>query len=387
MPIPLSYNLRNLQVRKVTTLVTSMAAALSVLVLVAVLALVAGLQTSFDVSASPKHLILMRNGSTSEITSLATHENFQNILSRQGIAKDKNGQQKASLEIVTLVAVGLPTGAEMNVTLRGMTPMGWEMRQPQVSLKAGRLFQTGAHELVVGEAIAGKCPAAHLGGTLQFGNSAWTVVGIFDGGPSAFNSEIFADLNQVAAEYHRANQLSAVLVESESNDIQPLMKSLRDDRRLRLQVLSEKEYYEEQMSAAIPVRFMGTVVALVMALGGAFACMNTMYTSVARRASEIGVLRVLGYSQSSVMACFLLESTLISLLGGAIGCLLALPLNRFETAIGSYITWSQLSFRFRVTPEIMLLGLAFAAAMGAVGGFLPARSAAVRPLIAALRAR
>ncbi len=387
MPIPLSYNLRNLRVRKVTTLVTSMAAALSVLVLVAVLALVAGLQTSFDVSASPKQLIVMRNGSTSEITSLATHENFQDVLSRSGIAKDQNGQQKASLEIVTLVAVGLPTGDEMNVTLRGMTPMGWEMRQPQVSLRSGRLFETGAHELVVGQAIAEKCPAVRLGGTLQFGNVPWTVVGIFDGGQSAFNSEIFADLNQVAAEYHRADQLSVVLVESESNDIQPLLKSLRDDRRLRLQVLSEKEYYEEQMSAAIPVRFMGTVVALVMALGGAFACMNTMYTSVSRRASEIGVLRVLGYSQGSVMACFLMESMLISLLGGAIGCLLALPLNRVETAIGSYITWSQLSFRFRVTPEIMLLGLLFAVVMGAVGGFLPARSAAVRPLIGALRAR
>jgi len=387
LSIPISYNLRNLQVRKITTLMTSLAASLSVLVLVAVLALVAGLRSSFEVSASPKHLILMRNGSTSELVSVLTRENFQDVLSRRGIANDANGQPLASLEIVTVVSVSLPAGTEMNVTLRGMSATGWKMRQPQLTLTAGRMFQAGGRELVVGQSIAAKCPGAHLGGQLQFGDGVWTVVGIMNGGQSAFNSEIFADLNQVSAEYHRANQLSSVLIESASPDLEPLTRSLREDRRLNLQVESEHDYYAGQMSAAIPVQFMGTIVAIVMALGGAFACMNTMYTAIARRSSEIGVLRVLGFSRASVLLCFLLESVLISLLGGAIGCLLALPLSRFETAIGSYITWSQLSFRFRVTPEIILVGLLFAAAMGAVGGFLPARSAARRPLLAALRAR
>lgn len=387
MTIPISYNLRNLRVRKVTTLITSLAAALSVLVLVAVLALVAGLQSSFEVSANPKQLILMRNGSTSELVSIVSRENFQDILSRSGIAKDGNGQPLASLELITVVAVTLPIGAEMNVTLRGMSPMGWKMRQPQLTLSAGRMFQAGARELVVGQAIAEECPGAHLGGKLQFGNGDWTVVGIMNGGDSAFNSEIFADLNQVSSEYHRFDQLSSVLVESASDDLEPLARSLREDRRFNLQVESQREYYEDQMSAAIPVRFMGTVVAVVMALGGAFACMNTMYTAIARRSSEIGVLRVLGFSRGAVLRCFLLESLLITLLGGAIGCLLALPLNRFETAIGSYVTWSQLSFRFRVTPEIMLVGLLFAAIMGVIGGFLPARSAAYKSLIGALRSR
>ncbi len=261
------------------------------------------------------------------------------------------------------------------------------MRQPQLSLSSGRLFEAGAREIVIGQSIAEKCPSAQIGSTLQFGNGSWTIVGIMNGGQSAFSSEIFGDLNQVSADYHRADELSSVLLEAETTDLEPLARSLRDDRRLSLQVESEREYYEDQMSAALPVRFMGTVVALVMALGGAFACMNTMYTAIARRSSEIGVLRVLGFTRSSVMACFLLESILISVLGGVIGCLLALPLNRVETAIGSYITWSQLSFRFQVTPEIMLTGLLFAAVMGAVGGFLPARSAALRPLITALRTR
>jgi putative ABC transport system permease protein len=386
VPIPVSYNIRNLRVRKVTTLMTSLAAALSVLVLVAVLALVAGLRSSFEVSASPKHLILLRSGATSELVSLITRENFQDILSRAGIAQDPSGRPLASLEMVTVVTIAAPRGQEMNVSLRGMTFTGWEMR-PQMRLTSGRLFEPGKREIVVGRAIAEQCPAAHVGGALQFGESIWRVVGVMDGGQSAFNSEIFGDLNQISAEYRRFNLLSSVLVESESNDLAGLVRSLGADRRLNLLVESEQEYYERQMSAALPVQFMGTVVALIMALGGAFAAMNTMYSSIARRSSEIGVLRVMGFSRTSVLLSFLLESVLTGLLGGAVGCLLALPLNSVETEIGSFNTWSQLSFHFRVTPEILLAGLLFAAMIGVVGGFLPARRAAQMQVIAALRAR
>jgi len=373
-------------VRKVTTLMTALAAALGVLVLVAVLALVAGLRSSFDVSASPKHLILLRSGSTSELVSLITRENFQDILSRAGIARDPSGRPLASLEMVTVVTIAPPGGQDMNVNLRGMTLTGWEMR-PQMKLTSGRLFEAGEREIVVGRAIAQQCPAAHVGGTLQFGESTWRVVGVMDGGQSAFNSEIFGDLNQISAEYRRFNLLSSVLVESESNDLAQLVRSFSTDPRLNLLVQSERDYYDRQMSAALPIQFMGTVVALIMALGGAFAAMNTMYSSIARRSCEIGVLRVLGFSGRSVLLSFLLESVLTGLLGGAVGCLLALPLNSVETEIGSFNTWSQLSFHFRVTPEILLTGLLFAALIGAVGGFLPARSAAKKQVIVALRAR
>jgi putative ABC transport system permease protein len=386
LSIPISYNLRNLRVRKTTTLMTSLAAALSVLVLVSVLALVAGLRSSFEISASPKHLILMRSGSTSELVSLISRKTFQEILSHEGIAQDTAGQTLASLEMVTVVAVNLPGGAVMNVNLRGMTRTGWEMR-PQMRLAAGRLFEAGAREIVVGQAIADRCPEAQVGGMLQFGDVNWTVVGIMNGGQSTFNSEIFADLNQVSGEYHRFDLLSSVLIESEFDDLTPLMHSLEEDRRLNLQAEPEREYYERQMSDAIPIQFMGTIVAGIMALGGAFAAMNTMYAAIARRSQEIGVLRVMGFSRMSVLLCFLIESMLIGLLGGAIGCVLALPLNSVETAIGSFSTWSQLSFHFRVTPEILAIGLLFAAVIGAVGGFLPARSAARKQVIAALRAR
>ena len=387
--IPLTYNVRNLRVRKVTTIMTSLAAALSVLVLVAVLALVAGVQHSFELSANPKHLILLRNGSTSELVSILTRENFQDILSRDGIAKDGNGQPLASLEMVTIVSLPLQASGdtEMNVTLRGLTYTGWKMRQPRLKLTGGRLFQAGAREVVIGQGIADNCPTARLGGTLYFGDTPWTVVGIMNAGQASFNSEIFADLNQVSSQYRRFDQLSSVLLESASSDLEPLARSLREDTRLRLEVESEREYYGGQTSAALPVQFMGTMVAVIMAIGAAFACMNTMYTSIARRSSEIGILRMLGFSRFSVLLCFLVESVVISVSGGAIGCLLALPLNRFETAVGSYVTWSQLNIHFRVTPEIMLIGLSFAALTGAVGGFLPARSAAVRPLLGALRAR
>ena len=233
MRIPLSYNLRNLRVRRITTLMTALAAALSVLVLVAVLALEAGLRKSFEVSAGPKHLLLMRSGSTSELVSLITRQNFQDIRSRDGIARDTRGQPLASLEMLTVVTIGLPDGGEMNVNLRGMSAAGWEMR-PQLRLISGRNFEAGAREIVVGQAIAEKCPAARVGGSLQFGDTAWTVVGIVSDEQSAFNSEIFGDLNQVSSEYRRFDLLSSVLIESESDDLAPLAQSLREDRRLNL---------------------------------------------------------------------------------------------------------------------------------------------------------
>src|SRR5581483_10628959 len=146
-----------------------------------------------------------------------------------------------------------------------------------------------------------------------------------------------------------------------------------------------REYYAEQMTSAGPVQFMGTFVAIIMAVGSAFAAMNTMYAAVARRSSEIGTLRVLGFTRASVLASFLVESVLISLLGGVIGCLLTLPLNNIETGIGSFTTWSMLSFNFHVTPAIMIRGVLFASVIGAIGGFLPARNAATREIVTALR--
>src|SRR5579884_370076 len=333
MKIPLTYNLRNLTVRKVTTVMTALGAALTVAVLVSVLALVQGLRTSFEVTGNPNRLLGLRKGATSELVSVISRENFQDILSREGIARDASGRPLASLEMITVVNIDLAGGKDMNVNLRGLTPIGWRMREDTTHLVAGRMFQPGRREIVVGKSIAGKSPQGHVGATMQFGGGTWTVVGIMDGGRSMSSSEIFADLNQVSSDYKRHDYLSSALVQAAPGQMDALARSITDDRRLNVLVQPERQYYAEQMTSAGPVQFMGTFVAIIMAVGSAFAAMNTMYAAVARRSSEIGTLRVLGFTRASVLTSFLMESVLISVIGGVIGCLLTLPLDRKSTRL------------------------------------------------------
>jgi putative ABC transport system permease protein len=167
--------------------------------------------------------------------------------------------------------------------------------------------------------------------------------------------------------------------------MQALKNDLSDDRRLNVDAVSEKSYYEAQTVSAAPIQFLGIFVAIIMAIGSSFAAMNTMYAAVARRSSEIGTLRVLGFSKGGILISFLIESLLLSFLGGAIGCLLVLPLNNFTTGIGSFTTFSEFTFDFRITPGIMLMGIVFALVMGALGGLFPASSAARKEILTALR--
>ncbi len=164
-----------------------------------------------------------------------------------------------------------------------------------------------------------------------------------------------------------------------------LINSLNDDRRLGVVAQTEKEYYDSQTSSGAILQYLGIFISVIMAVGSSFAAMNTMYASVARRAREIGTLRVLGFSRGSILTSFLFESVLLSVLGGLLGCVLVLPLNNITTGIGSFVTFSEISFNFRVSPEIMAAGIAFALVMGALGGLFPARSAAKKEILTALR--
>jgi len=208
---------------------------------------------------------------------------------------------------------------------------------------------------------------------------------VMDAGQSAQNSEIFGDLNQVGSDLDRTDVLSSALVRAaDAGAAAALLNSINDDQRLNMNAVSEKEYYDLQTRSAAPIKFIGLFVAIIMAIGSSFAAMNTMYAAVARRAREIGTLRVLGFSQGSILFSFFLESVLLAALGGLLGCLLVFPLNGVTTGIGSS-TFSELAFAFRVTPQIMLAGLAFAMALGALGGFFPARMAAKKEILTALR--
>ncbi len=386
MAIPLSYNFRNLIVRKTTTLMTALGIALTVAVLLAVLALVNGLSTAFKATGNPLNVLVLRKGGTSELSSAITRNVYQDMKANPGIAKDASGEPIVSLELVTVInlpSVDSPDG--MNFTARGILPSGFKMRDV-LSITQGRWFQPGHREIVVGKSIAKRVPSAHLGDKLRFGKGEWQIVGIIDGGQSAVNSEIWGDLNQLASDFNRPDALSSVLLRATDEAAVPaLVNSLNDDRRLNVNALKEKDYYASQTSSAAPIEFLGIFVSLIMAIGSSFATMNTMYAAVSRRAKEIGTLRVLGFSKGSILFSFFLESVLLAGLGGLLGCLLVLPLNNITTGIGSYVTFSEMSFNFRVTPLIMAVGIGFAMLLGAVGGLFPAGSAARKEILTALR--
>lgn len=386
MAIPLTYNLRNLVVRKTTTLMTALGIALTVAVLLSVLALVNGLRTAFRSSGNPLQILVMRKSANAELTSGVTREMFQDIKSVPGIAR-QNGEPMASLEIVTVInlpSVDNPAGT--NVTLRGLLPMGVSMRDGLKLEPGGRWFAAGQREVVIGKAIAKRYPAAKMGKKLRFGRGEWEIVGIMDGGQSSVNSEMWGDLNQVSSDFNRLDGLSSVLVRAEDAATVPaLINSLNDDRRLNVTAMTEKSYYESQTNAGAPLQFLGIFISIIMAVGSSFAAMNTMYAAVSRRAREIGTLRVLGFSRNGILFSFFVESLLLSLLGGLIGCLLVLPLNNITTGIGSFVTFSEIAFNFRVSPQIMLAGVVFALFMGAIGGLFPARMAARKEILTALR--
>lgn len=385
MQIPISYSIRNLAVRRTTTVMTALGIAATVAVLLAVMSLAEGLRSAFAATGHPLHVLVTRKGSDAELSSNLERRVFQDLRFKPGIANGENGQPLASLEMVTVIslpAVDNPDG--VNVTLRGLGEAGIEMRE--LTMADGRWFEAGKREAVVGKSILGRFPGARLGDTLQFGKGEWRIVGVMDGGRSAVNSEVFVDLNQAASDFGRSEVLSSVLLRTTDELARnALINDLEADPRLNVFARTEREYYATQMVASAPIQFLGTFVAIIMAVGSSFACMNTMYAAVARRSKEIGTLRVLGFSQWSILTAFFLESMALAVLGGLIGIVLVLPLSNVSTAIGSFVSFSEVSFNLRVTPGVMLTGLLFALVMGVLGGLLPARMAARKEILSALR--
>jgi putative ABC transport system permease protein len=385
MSIPVTYNIRNLIVRKTTTLMTALGIALTVAVLLAILALVNGLGATLTATGDPLQVLVLRKGSESEVVSNFTRTQFQDLKFKPGIARGGDGQPLASLEIVTVVnlaSVDAPEG--MNVTVRGLPPAGIELRQG-LRISTGRWFHTGRRELVVGKSIAQRFPDARLGKKIRFGRGDWDVVGIMDAGRGVQNSEIWGDLNQISSDVQRLEVLSSALVRAtDPVAARALINDVNNDQRLNMNALSERDYYALQTRSAAPIEYVGVFVSIIMAIGSSFAAMNTMYAAVARRAQEIGTLRVLGFSRGSILSSFFVESVLLAVLGGVLGCLLVLPLNGITTGVGGS-NFSELAFDFQVTPRIMALGVAFALVLGALGGLFPASNASRKEILAALR--
>jgi putative ABC transport system permease protein len=385
MSIPLAYNLRNLVVRKTTTIMTALGIGLTVAVLLAVLALVNGLQTTLAATGDPLQIVVLRNGSESEIVSNFTRTQFRDLIFKPGIATGKDGQPLASLEVVSVINLSASKGVEgTNIVVRGLQPAGLEMRRG-VKIVSGRWFEKGRRELVVGKDVAAHHPEAAVGSKVRFGRGDWDIVGLMAAGRGAQASEIWGDLDQVASDLQRMDVLSSALVRAtDPVAAHALIQSINGDQRLNMNAVAEPQYYAEQTSSAAPIEYIGIFVAIVMAIGSGFAAMNTMYAAVARRSREIGTLRVLGFSKGSILTSFFLESVLLSAMGGVLGCLMVLPLNGITTRIGNS-NFAETAFDFHVSLGIMSIGIAFAVSLGAIGGLFPASNAARKEILVALR--
>lgn len=385
MPIPISYNIRNLAVRKTTTVMTALGIALSVAILVASLALANGLRTVFRNTANPLQLLVLRKGGNSELGSVVSAQAFAVLRSKAGIAMDHSGRPLGSQEVVNvanLPSVDNPNG--MNVTVRGLAESGIEMRN--VRVVQGRWFSPGLREVVVGRAVAQRYPSAKIANKIRFGKGEWEIVGVMDAGESAVNSEIWGDFNQISADYNRKDSASSVLLRAtDAVAMETLKRSIDDDPQLGATAMTERDYYESLTASGAPLEFLGIFVAVIMAIGSGFAATNTMYAAVARRTKEIGTLRTLGFSEGAILLSFFSESVLLAALAGVLGCLLALPLDFVTTGVGSFASFSEISFRFRVGATALLSGLIFAVVLGAIGGVWPARAAAKKEILSALR--
>jgi len=386
MAIPLAYNLRNIVQRPVATLTTALGVAFTVAILIGALALASGFQAALLETGSDDNLLVLRKGADSEMSSGIGRDAANIIRAHPDVAVGPGGRPLASAEVVVVTnqpRLGQPGSS--NVTVRGVDAQALAFRS-KVRITSGRMFAPGAAEIVVGRRIALRFAGCGIGDHLRFGQRDFTVVGHFGAGGSSFESEIWGD-NEVLMPVFRGDVFQSVTIRMrDPRRFAALKRELESDPRLGVDVHRERQYYRDQSALLAGVmRFAGVFIVVIMAVGAVFGAMNTMYAAVGTRTREIATLLILGFSPLAVMGSFMVESVLLSLLGGALGCLIALPINGIVTSTTNFTSFSEVAFAFRVTPRALGVGLLFAAAMGVAGGFLPALRAARRPLAQSVR--
>jgi putative ABC transport system permease protein len=375
--IPIRYNLRSLVVRRVGTIMTVLGVGLTVAVFVSILAMGAGLQSIYVETGDPLNLIMIRQGAQVETNSFFNRNLKLMVEATEGVTA-------VAGEVVVLVNRPRLTGTPANIVVRGISDKSMELR-PRVRVVEGRMFRGGLREIVVSRPIAERFLGTKLGDSIKMGRGTWHVVGIIDASHTAYDSEIWGDYNEISSVFERYIYNSLLVRCADEASLATVRDRLKGDRRIQLDVFTQKEYFESQTGTGSAVKFLGYIIAGIMAIGSCFAVMNTMYAATAYRTREIATLRVLGYRRRTILASFMMESLVLALLGGAVGCVLSLPMNGISTGMGNMATFSEITFNFRVTPDLMLNGMIFAGIMGVLGGYLPARLAARIPIVRALR--
>jgi putative ABC transport system permease protein len=356
-------------------------------VLVSVLSMAVGFKKTMVASASPNSAIVLRSGADDEMSSGFAVEESRLVADAPGLARSKEGPL-ASAEL--FVIINLPkrsSGTDANVPLRGVEDAAFRVRD-NVKIVKGRSFERGKNEVVVGAGAAQEFAGLEVGNKLRVGRNEWTVVGIFSAGGAASESEIWTDATVLQDAYHRGNSFQSVYAKlASAAAFQQFKDALTSDPRLSVKVLRQSDYYSEQSTMVTTlITTLGVIIAGLMAIGAIFGALNTMYNSVAARTREIATLRALGFGGGAVIISVLLESLAIALLGGVLGAAVAyLAFNGFHTGTMNFQTFSQVTFSFAVTPQLLAQGIIWATCIGLLGGLFPAIRAMRLPIAAALR--
>ncbi|MEZ5447286.1 MAG: ABC transporter permease [Gammaproteobacteria bacterium] len=386
MGIPFSYIVRNLWVRRVTTLLTAGGMALVVFVFAAVLMLSEGLKKTLVATGSHENVVIIRRSAETEVQSSVYRDQASLVASIPEIAYGPGGARMVSREVLVLMV--LPkrgTGSPSNVTIRGLSDAGPALR-PQVRLVEGRMFRPGTSEIIAGAKIAEGFQGAGLGETIKLGIQEWKVVGVFDAGKTGFASEIWGDADQMMQAFRRDSYSSVVFRLSDPGSFTRVKRKLEDDRRLTVEAEREPQFYARQSELmANFLNVLGTILSTIFSIGAVIGAMITMYAAVANRTAEIGTLRALGFRRHNILTAFLVESLLLSLLGGILGLVMASFMQAFTVSTMNWQTFAELAFSFTMNAGVIVQGLLFALIMGLAGGFLPAVRAARLDIVEALR--
>ena len=388
MAIPLAYNVRNLFVRRWTTAFTMGGIALVVAVTMLLAALVGGLKQMLVTTGDPDNLVVLRKGATSDGSSQVTREAAQTLRALAGVARGADGTPLVSRELVNQPFIRTRDGGRENVLVRGVEPTAFAVHRA-LHIVAGRVFQPNLGQVVIGAGAVARYAPGGIGSDLEFGRRRWRVVGIFDSGGTAFDSEIWADVADVQDDTRRDGYSGVRLRLAPGADRTTLVRHIESDARFTLQAKPEVAYYQEQADTANALYVLVLTLASVMATGATFGALNTMYAAVASRTAEIGTLRALGFGRRAILIAFVSESLLLAggglLLGAALAALAVLAVNTLLSGVQfSMMTFSVATVFLRLSPGGAALGVAFAAAIGLVGGLAPAWRAAHLRVVDAL---
>jgi putative ABC transport system permease protein len=387
MKIPLYYVTRNFFARRLTASITIAGVALVVFVFAAVLMMAYGVEKALVATGSDENAIVTRRGSNNEISSIIDRETANELRTMSAIAVGQNGKPLVTAEIATVINMNKLDGGMSNISVRGIGEQAFALR-PQVRISEGRMFSYGSREMIIGKQVAKRFEGMSIGNKIKLAGSYWDIVGIMDASGSAFDSEMWADAEQLLQANNRTAFSSFTFRFTNAADLDAMKSRIAVDPRLnQLEVERERSFFEKQSEAlAIFLRALGLTITIIFSIGAIIGAMITMYTAVANRTMEIGTLRALGFRRRSILFAFLIESLILSLVGGLIGIGLASLLSFFSISTMNFGSFSELAFSFALSPSIVIGSLIFAALMGVLGGFLPAVQASRMSILNALRA-